>query len=970
MQTTMRNAATPVDKPASNHAHSVTHVEGSEATISKLERDKTRNDLAELDKEVPATTQKDYTSGKEFVQRSVFEWIHGEATEIRLHQVITTEEVAIEYGIPERHLVRYLRNEIKEAEACMSLPFTLLLVASFSVVAVSHDRASQVRSIEDSLEQDVRENANSAFTGDYIGNKGLEDVNSFADFWSWMRLGLVPLLWHQQPFFHEGFELAHNYSAYLYNVSIEDRGFWLHYNRIIGGLRMVQERDSPEGGEQCSTLSSLLTLYNAPCVGGFDYDLEPEMGIPAERAKHTQNPQREEWLYAFKDVREILDKLTYLEFSSWLDRDTKKIEIAIASYNAEFGIHTLTRINFYFSRGGHIWKLVVPSSQFADWHDTPEKGVYDAIWLLCIAYIFVVELAEIHRLVRVKGMIAIWKEYLNPWNAADWLSVLGGVAIVLVFCASIAMRVDLNDQLVFIGEQDTINYDTNLYKQMVQLYFKQLEQNCNYVRYLRLALAMYPVFIVIRLFKSFAAQPKLALVTETMYRAAPDLVHFFIVFASVFVTFTICGIVLFGREVRSFTTVPRALLSCFRIMLGDIEWDVLSTIGRFETTIWLWTFIIIMTMLMLNMILAIVMDNYEIVKGQTGHAETLLEEAYQWWHRTMGVRRGTYVPLDLVLDGVAAAARRRRMQMNRGSSHRLSRLFSSHSLGGGAKQTESASTIDTEDAEGEAKDEEEDAAEEGESKALESEVFPSKTSFPTSQPSAISTITSAAPTMFESNKLDKDGDIIISVDALIMMVSTFDNKLNLSRKQAIEVIEGAVEDYYARNREGAELDEVMQLIQKVNYRVKKLVKLSHRAHELRDFGPLEELKWFGMEVEEYIKAVQNEREKAEEELKELREEKRQLAERLLKFGPESVFPSEDMHKNEKNHNYPVNHAVEDRMDYYNRLERMHSITPGDADHGHLGALASTHHSPGFGLGGRLGGGHFEDSGDDKAETHI
>merc|ERR1712172_467659 len=108
----------------------------------------------------------------------------------------------------------------------------------------------------------------------------------------------------------------------------------------------------------------------------------------------------------------------------------------------------------------------------------------------------------------------------------------------------------------------------------------------------------------------------------------------------------ICGIVLFGREVSSFTTGTRAMISCFRIMLGDIEWEELSAIGRTEAGIWLWLFIIVVVLLMLNMIIATIMDHYEEAKADAGNAETLLEEAVQMFTRWRGRRNGTFVPLD------------------------------------------------------------------------------------------------------------------------------------------------------------------------------------------------------------------------------------------------------------------------------------------------------------------------------------
>jgi hypothetical protein len=45
--------------------------------------------------------------------------------------------------------------------------------------------------------------------------------------------------------------------------------------------------------------------------------------------------------------------------------------------------------------------------------------------------------------------------------------------------------------------------------------------------------------------------------------------------------------------------------------------------------IWIWLYFVIITVLLFNMILAIVFDVYGDVKAQTGDAQTLWEQTYQ-----------------------------------------------------------------------------------------------------------------------------------------------------------------------------------------------------------------------------------------------------------------------------------------------------------------------------------------------------
>merc|ERR1711904_29012 len=178
-----------------------------------------------------------------------------------------------------------------------------------------------------------------------------------------------------------------------------------------------------------------------------------------------------------------------------------------------------------------------------------------------------------------------------------------------MFAGSIQMTQAVNKHMVLIGDLK-LPEEKDKYNRLVDEFTNLSEISTSYIHKFKLALALYPLVIIFRLFKAFSAQPRLAVVTKTMKNAMSDLLHFLLVFCSVFVAFAISGVVLFGREVYGFTTFPRAMNSCFRLLLGDIDWGEISEIGRMEAGFWMWCFIIIVVLLMLNMLLAIVMDHY------------------------------------------------------------------------------------------------------------------------------------------------------------------------------------------------------------------------------------------------------------------------------------------------------------------------------------------------------------------------
>eukprot|EP00746_Dinoflagellata_sp_MGD_P145113 gnl/MRDRNA2_/MRDRNA2_77764_c0_seq1.p1 gnl/MRDRNA2_/MRDRNA2_77764_c0~~gnl/MRDRNA2_/MRDRNA2_77764_c0_seq1.p1 ORF type:complete len:1096 (+),score=233.83 gnl/MRDRNA2_/MRDRNA2_77764_c0_seq1:65-3352(+) len=707
---------------------------------------------------------------REQLQRSVFAWVGVEnegGNTSESHETITAYDVATKYGCPKDVFTEHINQEIEEAESCQSLPFTLLLVISYAVMVIAHDDAKVVNAVEDSIDFDVHENANFAFSSDYMGHKGMEDVNSHADFWSWMQKGFVPLIFQQSRSFSEESNMTHPaIIAAEETFARRDRGVLLNYNRIVGGIRMSQER-SGEDGEACPTSPNsdpLLEFYDKPCVRGLKYELDPEF----TDAKMTIEPQRVTWLYINDDIEDVHDQMIDMETSIWLDEKTRKVELALPIYNAEYGLHTLVFVNFFFSRGGHIWKDIIPMSTYSSWYDSWIYAIYDTIWVGCVLYILITELKEVFTLVRSSGAKAIITEYIGFWNVVDWVSVVVAFLIMVLFNLTLSRTTTLNDALEKLGNIDEGSQQA-AYRAQMNEHIAALEDQVHGSHLLKLVLASYPMIIVLRLFKAFASQPRLAVVTKTLDCASIDLVHFLLVFSSVFLTYAVAGVVLFGREVDSFTTFGRAVNTCFRCMMGDFDWDAMSVVGRVDAGIWFWTFMIIVVLLMLNMLLAIVMDAYSEVKMKVGNAETLWQEASQAITRMKGHRTGFLVPLSEVLKA---------LQNDRGELKRV--------------KTKSSVNTDMSDPEGQVE------------------------------------------------------YVLVTVDYLRRFVPS------LRVEQAIEMIQSAVEGYYEENKEEADMEELLQLIRKVNYRTKKLKKQVSKEGEddetKEDINFTDELAWCSSEL--------------------------------------------------------------------------------------------------------------------------
>jgi len=348
-------------------------------------------------------------------------------------------------------------------------------------------------------------------------------------------------------------------------------------------------------------------------------------------------------------VPEVREKLRTLENELWFSPRTSKVEISFVTYNPHKDLITVCYIFFFLNLGGHIHKIVEPVSFFVhpyvEWYDF----FFDIAWMLMILKLFYEEskelLAHWCQLGFCKGTI----EYMDFVNLIDWTSILYAFVLVGV---NIAQLVRLNDLAVMLKTGDPTLPGTFGNGLQRLDFFEHVDDIVGNTLMIRTMLAVYPFIIVSRFFKAFASQPRLAMVTNTLVSAANDIFHFVVVFATVFTVYTISAIILWGQEEEDFANFGRAFHTVFRIMLGDFEWEELREVGRPQAYIWFWSFQWLVVLIMLNMLLAIIMDVYTEVKEHVGRAETLWSQSYEIYKRAKNVRRGKAKSLKVILKSL------------------------------------------------------------------------------------------------------------------------------------------------------------------------------------------------------------------------------------------------------------------------------------------------------------------------------
>lgn len=625
-------------------------------------------------------------------------------------------------GVAAKDLKKYLQKELDEEQAFLQIPMIFLLFVFFLMAASMHRQTAVMNSVESGVKFDIEENANFAFVGaapfenGRMGHKGLHDVNSFADFWSWLDLGLGPLFFpsgwgtsearsnvaarctspidamdglamlrnsaqsktSNTPY---GAQANGSYAAITgdlgtnlcnmdagtefpkslerLDVYTKGKAPYLGFNEILAGVRLRQEQ-LPE--VECPNAVYHRHAYTGPCIQVNDGAwLAPDldMVLPMNEDLIDKPGGKTAYFRSGIDLQELHRQIRLLEDARWLNQRTGKVEVTFATYNNHVDMFVGVYIDFFITRGGHIHKIIKPYSFSMQPYGNPWSYVVDGVFALLVMKLFLTEAWQIISSVRGQGWRAGFGEYFSDFkNIVDWTSIGWSVVVFVMWAKWCIMVSDLGDLLqtadtTQIGGWKSDAAAGDIFTPNNAAFWESIDDIAEYEESLQVALSFYPLLLGLRFFSAFSSQPRLAIVTKTLSAAASDLMNFGVVMFTTLLTFAASAVMLFGREVEEFENFGRAFVAVFRGTLGDLDYDELTETGRATSNVWWSVFVILANCVMLNMVLAIVMDSYSSVKEAMGEDiedyPTIGSQSYEIYRRWIGKRKGTRVSLTYLI---------------------------------------------------------------------------------------------------------------------------------------------------------------------------------------------------------------------------------------------------------------------------------------------------------------------------------
>jgi len=575
----------------------------------------------------------------------------------------------------------------------LKLPLSILFFAIFATSVIKHDDIAN----SSLLQREVRGMlTGTTFEGIHFtsGHKDFEDIDTKEDVYLYIKEVILPLFINPL------------------STPDEDRHRVLRYNQLIGGLQLQQVRRKkvlcstqypdlgpfPKEGRTNPILANFgcypwdqasdicFGPWNTSARDGLPSgwcpdskkDLElgyglgrrlsdkiSSMGWGARRLEYvpqgggtggsskgaSEVPGPSElfssYMYEHEGLDRAIEKLDALQTHEWIDFSTAWLGVRFLVFNPDLAMFCHVTVHVYFPPSGALLPHITAQSF------TPEPYLYmsiialDATWLMLLFGLIFTVLVKVYHTVKTGSYLDF---ATTVWNWLDISVGLGGLYIAILWLVLLDKLVSVKKRAMEARNfEPAVGLSSDLYPEKVAILHNELTSISDYLTFIRLMFCWYTLLISMKFLESFSAQPRLAVVTSTIARSGTDLFHFLIVWFIIFMSYTVAGMFLFGRRMWEFSSLQYAMTTCFRIMLGDFDWEQLGEEHPLTAGFWFWTYIIVMMMLILNMLMAIIMDTYTEVKADASEHDPIWTQIMKMCGEFVGKWTGSHVGTDKLL---------------------------------------------------------------------------------------------------------------------------------------------------------------------------------------------------------------------------------------------------------------------------------------------------------------------------------
>lgn len=300
------------------------------------------------------------------------------------------------------------------------------------------------------------------------------------------------------------------------------------------------------------------------------------------------------------NAKSALEVLRNLEKNNWINDMTAAVFVEFTIHQPATSLFSVVRYLFErLSTGGYNTVTKIATLTIYASPDPAFKSFYQLCQLLLMLVILFFFFAEIGKIYRQKCFY-----FAQFWNWMELLQIFGAVAAVVMF---------------FFKEMYTSEYIKRIQANPFET------SSTDYIvlwSELEIYLLAFVIFIVtMKFLRLIRFNRHICQMTATIQKSVGHLLSFFCVFVGIILAYTQMGVLVFGPSVSTYSSFFQSMRSvCQMILGGETHFHELKHASKIVGPLFVFCFMLSMSMIMLNMFLAILNESYEEVKDFEGHA--------------------------------------------------------------------------------------------------------------------------------------------------------------------------------------------------------------------------------------------------------------------------------------------------------------------------------------------------------------
>mmetsp|Transcript_85476 Transcript_85476/g.161039 ORF Transcript_85476/g.161039 Transcript_85476/m.161039 type:complete len:1006 (+) Transcript_85476:73-3090(+) len=314
---------------------------------------------------------------------------------------------------------------------------------------------------------------------------------------------------------------------------------------------------------------------------------------------------------------------------NWLDLQTDAVSLSTVVYTEGSEIFTSLTVEFSTDEAGNI----IEHHRLISYRDLTKgaKTTFIACLITCSVGAFIGVCISVYALAQTKPSLfqVFFKQGLQAYELFSRL-VLFVYPLVLLLSWMVQTPMAEEYMKLLMAFLEAKSLDAQSQSEVLRKYFEaktHIYEETSWLKQHRVVanIVLYVQFL--QLIFYFSVHPKMAMLTDTIGKALTNIVHFLILFATLFFMLAFMAHWQLGEFITNFATFGDTVSAQGRMIFGEFIYasgaERLHGVMMFMYWLYAFTFLLIMWGLLLNFFLAIVVDAFADINSKNNDSEVV-----------------------------------------------------------------------------------------------------------------------------------------------------------------------------------------------------------------------------------------------------------------------------------------------------------------------------------------------------------